>query len=76
MKYSEVIQALKDRLQIDPCAGSRWTETDDIEQGVYWAGRIGRGFVGDVTVTYAEGHGYAIVTEAASRDSQHPEAKS
>ena len=59
MNYGQALQALKDRLQVDPTRGSAWVETDDIEQALYWAGRIGKGHLPGLVVTY-DGSSFAI----------------
>jgi hypothetical protein len=60
MNYARALQALKDLYQLDPAVGSRWTETADLEDIMYWAGRIGKGFADRHIVTYDPANGYQI----------------
>jgi hypothetical protein len=57
--YPAAVEALKALYQLDPADGARWVETSDIEDAMYWAGRIGRGFLGRHVIT-CDGDGFRI----------------
>jgi hypothetical protein len=59
LTYAQAEQALKGLYQIDP-AGPAWAETSDIEDTLYWAGRIGAGYLGGHVVIY-EGGAFRII---------------
>lgn len=61
MNHPQVMQALKRMYQDDPAGyGVGWTGTDDIEQAVYWAGRIGKGQLEAHVITYTPGPGFQV----------------
>lgn len=61
MNRRQLMTALRDRYQLDPCDGSRWVETDDLEMIASVACVDGRAYLPDAgMVTWAEGAGYQI----------------
>lgn len=64
MDHSQLMAALRARYQLDPQDGSRWVETDDLEQVASVACLTGVAFLPDTgTVTWAEGTGYQFAPE-------------
>lgn len=58
MTRQEIINRMKARYQIDPCAGSRWLETSDIEEAVDVACMRSRAYLNDYVITWSQGAGY------------------
>lgn len=58
MSRQQIIDRMKAIYQLDPCDGSRWTETSDIEEAADIACVRGRAFLNDHVLTWAEGTGY------------------
>lgn len=66
MNHTQLMTALKARYQIDPCSGSRWVETSDLEEIASIACLNGRAYLPDTgMVTWAEGAGYQFAPDAA-----------
>jgi hypothetical protein len=63
MTRQQILAQLKDRHQIDPCMGSRWLETSDIEEAVDVACIRGHAYLNDEVITWSNGAGYGFTKD-------------
>jgi len=62
------IDHLKAIYQVDPCSGSGWIETADIEEAVDDAAVRGRAYLGEHMITWSPGFGYSITQNKLGAD--------
>ena len=55
----QILDQMKQRYQVDPCRGSLWLETSDIEDAVDIACVHGRAFLNDHVISWSQGSGYS-----------------